>query len=135
MNIGKLEKLNGKFAIPLLAFSLALVYIWFGYLKAIDASPVKYLIEVCFPYFPEPLFIHVLGIGEVIIGLGFLFKKTRKISSVLLVFHMLGIFVGFITNPSIYFNHGNLILLTTYGEFVAKNVVLITGALVVYKES
>lgn len=135
MNISKLEKINTKLAVPFLALSLALVYIWFGYLKAIDASPVKYLIEICFPYFPEPSFIHILGVIEILIGLGFLFKNARKLASILLIFHMLGIFVGFITNPNVYFNHGNLILLTTYGEFVAKNVVLITGALVVYKES
>lgn len=118
-----------------LALSLAIVYVWFGVLKIIDASPVLYLLTTCFPFFPEPLFLHVLGIGEVIIGLGLLFPKTRRIAAFLIVPHMAGIFIGLLLKPSVYFVNGNLLLLTTYGEFVVKNIVLIAGALVIFKES
>lgn len=122
-------------SLRILSLSLALIYIWFGLLKVFTISPVSDLIQTCFPFFPEPFFLHVLGIGEVLIGLGLLFKKTRKIAALLLFLHMLGIFAGLFLKPSVYFSGGNIFLLTTYGEFVVKNIILIAAAVVIYKES
>lgn len=132
---------NKKFLHPhistvvLLTIPLATIYIWFGILKVFTVSPVYELIKICFPFMPQPLFLHVLGIGEVVIGAGLLWKKTRKLAALLIIPHMGGIFTGLLLRPDVYFVNGNLLLLTTYGEFVIKNVLLIAAALVIYKES
>jgi putative oxidoreductase len=120
-----------KSAVPLLTTSLSVVYIWFGLLKVAGMSPVLPLIQGTYPQFPEPLFIHTLGVAEVIIGLLILNRRTQGIAIVALWIHMGGIFSGLIIQPGLYFTGGNVLELGMYGEFVIKNIVLISGSLVV----
>jgi len=47
------------------------------------------------------------------------------------VAHLLGTFLVFLVLPGLTFVDGNPLALTVLGEFVAKNVVLIAGLLVV----
>jgi putative oxidoreductase len=48
-----------------------------------------------------------------------------------LVGHLTGTFLVLVTQPQVAFQDGNPLLLTTEGEFVVKNLVLIAGALLV----
>jgi len=50
--------------------------------------------------------------------------------SFVLVAHLTGTLLVFVMQPQVAFQHGNPLLLTTEGEFVMKNVVLISAALV-----
>ncbi len=119
----------------LLTLSLSFVYVWFGILKIFSISPVLQLIQSSFPTLPQPLTLHVLGIAEILIGIGLLVPRVRKFSVICLILHMGGIFSGLIMHPGIYFTNSNIFLPTVYGEFVAKNVVLVAAALVIYKET
>ncbi len=47
-----------------------------------------------------------------------------------LVAHLCGTFLVLVMQPQLAFQDGNPLLLTTIGEFVIKNVVLISAALV-----
>jgi uncharacterized membrane protein YkgB len=54
-----------------------------------------------------------------------------RVVLLLLVLQMLGTFMVFVTQPGESFQDGSPLLLTTTGEFVLKNVVLIAAALTV----
>src|ERR1044072_3640036 len=120
-----------KWGVPLLRISLAIVYIWFGALKLGDTSPVTGLIQKLHPTWPEPLFFHILGAWDVLIGLGFLFNRFLRTTLVLMWAQMAGIMIGLLTNPDLFFQNGNLIPLTYDGEFLIKNLVLIAGSMVI----
>ncbi len=120
-----------KWAVPLLVASISFVYIWFGALKIVGASPVAPLVQATFPQFPEPLFLQALGIVEVIIGVLMLNRKTRMLAVLAIWVHLGGIFFGVAIHPNLYFAGGNILTPGVYGEFVAKNIVLLTGSLVI----
>jgi uncharacterized membrane protein YkgB len=118
-------------ALMLLRVSLGVVFVWFGGLKIIGLSPVAPIIHATYRWFPGPGFIVFLGIWEVLIGLGFLLNKFIKAAVALMWLQMAGIFGCLVLVPSLFFAHGNPFVLTTYGEFIIKNIVLLAGSLVV----
>lgn len=120
-----------KYGVSLLRISLAIVYIWFGLLKVIGISPVTDLIKTTYSSFPEPSFIVFLGYVEIIVGIGLLLKLYLRIILALLWIQMAGIFFGFFLTPSVYFINNNLLLLSSNGEFVVKNFVLVAASLVI----
>lgn len=108
--------------------SLAIVYVWFGALKVLGVSPVERLIKETYSWLPEPQFIIFLGFWEILLGVLLLFRKTLKTGLILMWIHMGGVFLGLVFNPSIYFRNLNIFLLTTAGEFVIKNLVLLSAS-------
>ena len=77
------------------------------------------------------LFVPFLGIWEVIVGLGLLFSWKLRLILLLFWLQMAGTFLVLLTLPDIAYQGGNPLLLTTEGEFVIKNLILITAGLVV----
>lgn len=117
--------------LSILRVSLAVVYLWFGVLKVIGASPVVQLIETTYPFMSGPPFIILLGLWETAIGIGLLFKFFLPFTIALLWLQMAGIFFGLIISPSTYFIQNNPLLLNSNGEFVIKNLVLIAATFVI----
>lgn len=120
-----------KYSISLLRLSLSIVFVWFGILKILNLSPVADLIKSTYPLYPEPIFIYILGFWEIAIGVGLLFKPFLRLAIILMWMQMAGIFSGFFISSALYYAQGNPLLLTTYGEFVVKNIVLIAASLVI----
>ncbi len=116
-----------------IALSLSLVYIWFGFLKILGVSPVLELIKNTYPSFPDS-FIVFLGVWEILIGLFLINKKTINIGIVLIWIQLLGIFMGALINPNIYFTNSNFLLPNTYGEFVIKNFVLLAASYSIWRK-
>ena len=114
----------------LLRISLGVVFLWFGLLKIMDVSPVAELVSNTYYFFPAREFLLVLGIWEMIIGLGLIFKIAIRATIGLLLLQMSGTFLSFFLAPEIFFN-GNLFFLTTEGEFVIKNIVLVSAGIVI----
>lgn len=114
-----------------LRLALATVFIWFGALKLIDRSPVATLVADTIAWVPSSFVVPALGAVEVAIGFGLLFGIGLRIVLLLFVLQMLGTFLVFVTQPGDSFQDGNPLLLTTLGEFVVKNVVLIAAGLVI----
>jgi hypothetical protein len=54
----------------------------------------------------------------------------RRATLLVLVGHLAGTFLTFVTATSLMFQNGNPLTLTSNGEFVVKNLVLISAALV-----
>lgn len=108
--------------------SLVIVYVWFGLLKVIGASPVADLVMDSFPMFPQPAFLIVLGLYEILAGVPLLSRKTLKIGLILIWLQLGGIFFGAVVNPLVYFQGGNPFLLNVNGEFVIKNLILLAAS-------
>ena len=118
-------------AIPMLRVSLGLVFVWFGALKVFDVSPVADLVARTVYWVDPDLFVTVLGFFEVFVGVMLLFGWALRLTLALFTLQMVGTFVTFLVLPEVTFRHGNPLLLTVEGEFVVKNLVLISAALVV----
>jgi uncharacterized membrane protein YkgB len=118
------------FSLPLLRFSLGLVFIWFGSLKIANATPVGVLVAGTVPWVDAAWFVPALGAIEVLIGFALIAGRRLTVVSVVLVAHLTGTFLVLVMQPQVAFQHGNPLLLTTEGEFVMKNVVLISAGLV-----
>ena len=102
----------------LLRFSLAMVFIWFGALKPFGLSPAQELVSRTVFWFPPEVFVPILGWWEVAIGVGLLFLQ------------MPGTALPLVLLPEICFTdfpHA----LTLEGQYIIKNLILISAALVI----
>ncbi|HKZ29241.1 MAG TPA: DoxX family membrane protein [Acidimicrobiia bacterium] len=120
-----------KWSEPALRISVALVFIWFGALKIFDVTPVSELVANTVYWFDPAWVVPTLGVVEVAVGLGLLFKVALRSVLALFFLQMLGTFLVFIVQPDVAFVDGNPLLLTTEGEFVVKNLVLLSAGLVI----
>ena len=119
-----------KHSILILRISLAIVYIWFGALKVFGMSPAGELVEKTVYWFRPELFIPILGICEVLIGLGLLVKRFIPITIVLLLLHMGVTFFPVFIVQAICFDAFPYCP-TLEGQYIIKNLVFISGALVI----
>ena len=120
-----------KHGIRIIRISLAVIFLWFGLLKVIGQSPVVSLVAHTVYWVTPKIFVPILGIWEMAIGLGLLFNFALRFTLFLFWLQLAGTFLVLIIRPDIAFQGGNPFLLTTEGEFVVKNLVLISAGLVV----
>jgi uncharacterized membrane protein YkgB len=118
-------------SLPLLRVSLGVVFIWFGALKVADATPVGDLVAATVPWLDRGWFVPALGLAEVLMGIALLIGRYLSLASAVLAAHLCATFLVLVMQPDVAFQSGNPLLLTTIGEFVIKNVVLISAALVI----
>lgn len=120
-----------RWAIPALRIALAIVFVWFGALKVLGVSPVSEMVASTV-YFVDPdWFVPVLGVVEVGVGIGLAFRIWMRLVLALLILQMLGTFLVLVVLPDLAFQDSNPLLLTTEGEFVLKNLVILGSGLVV----
>ena len=119
-----------RVAPTLLRVSLGVVFVWFGALKVVDLTPVGDLVAGTLPFLDRTWFVPFLGAVEVALGLVLLLGRAITVVCAVLVAHLGGTFLVLVVQPGLAFQDGNPLLLTTIGEFVMKNVVLISAALV-----
>ena len=112
-----------------LRLSLALVFVWFGMLKLSGQSPVAALISATIPWGDPHLVVGTLGVIEVSLGLGLLIGRAQRLLLLALATHLAGTFLTFAMAPGMTMRHGDPFLLTADGEFILKNLVLISAAL------
>jgi uncharacterized membrane protein YkgB len=125
-----LHRLLERVSLPLLRVALGVVYIWFGALKFSDSTPVGELVARTVPFLPPHLSVPALGAFEVLLGIGLLSGRRLALVALLMVAHLAGTFLVLVTQPDVAFQHGNPLMLTMAGEFVVKNIVLMTAGLV-----
>lgn len=119
-----------KHSILIMRISLAIIYIWFGALKVFGMSPAGELVEETVYWFRPEIFIPILGICEVIIGLGLLVKKLVPITIFLLLLHMGVTFFPVFILQTVCFDAFPYCP-SLVGQYIIKNLVLISGALVI----
>jgi putative oxidoreductase len=126
----KVRPFMRRWGMTALRIALGIVYVWFGALKLTEVSPVVGLIHETYTFFPG-WFVTALAIGEIVIGLGLIFWVAPRTTVVLLWMQLAGTFGCFVLNPSLFFMHGNPLLLTMWGEFVVKNIVFVAAGLAI----
>lgn len=120
-----------KVAIPLLRVSLGIVYIWFGALKIMGVSPVSDIVAKTLRPLPSKVSVPLMGVWEVTIGVGLLFRMALKAILPLFFLQISGTFMTFLRAPEEVFQGNNPLLLTQEGEFALKNLVLLSAGLAV----
>lgn len=120
-----------RWAIPALRIGLAVVFVWFGALKVFGVSPVSDLVASTVYWVDPGWFVPLLGVVEVVVGLGLAFRFGLRWVLAVLLAQLAGTVLVFVFQPEVAFQEGNPLLLTTEGEFVVKNAVLIGAAMVV----
>jgi uncharacterized membrane protein YkgB len=104
--------------------------LWFGALKVSGHSPVEELVMSSFSSLPFKFPFMALGILEIIIGAGLLFKLALRVTLGLMWLMLIGTFSAVVLNPDLFVGD-SFWMLTTEGEFVAKNLVLIAAGMVI----
>lgn len=114
----------------LLRWSVGIVFVWFGALKTVGMSPAQELVARTVYWFPPELFIPVLGWWEVLIGAGLLIRPLNRVAIALLFLQMPGTFLPLVLLPELCFTTIPFGL-TIEGQYIIKNLVLISAAIVV----
>lgn len=118
-----------KYAVECLRYSMAIIYFWFGLLKALGISPVEELVFHATDWIGVHEFVRFLGIWEMLIGLGLFFKKYLRLGLLLLFLQFPGTFLPLFLNPEDTFTFIPFGL-TLEGQYVFKNLVLISAGLI-----
>lgn len=119
-----------KWGIPVLRITVAVVFLWFGALKLTGFSPVEGLVMSSFDSLPFEFPFAALGILEVVIGAGLLFKAGLRVVLGLMWLMLIGTFAAVALSPELFIGD-TFWKLTTEGEFVVKNLVLIAAGMVI----
>jgi uncharacterized membrane protein YkgB len=127
--------LAGRIGAPALRLALAVTFLWFGALKITNDTPVAQFVADTVSWIPGlggAWFVPFLGVVEVLLGAALLFNRGLRVVLPLLFAHLTGTFLALVTQPDVTFQDGNPAMLTTEGEFVIKNFVLLGAVLVLY---
>jgi uncharacterized membrane protein YkgB len=118
-----------------LQVSLALIFVWFGILKPFGLSPAEPLVKPTvqwMPLFSPDTWLALIGWWEVVIGVTFLFRKTVRLAIALLALQMVGTFMPLVILPHVTFQAGRIPYAPTMeGQYIIKNLLIISAALVV----
>ncbi len=116
--------------IVMLRFSLGIIFVWYGLLKTVGISPAQDLVAGTVYWFDPAVFVPILGWWEVLIGLGLLYRPLIRFAIFLLVVQMPGTFLPLILMPDVCFTIPPFGL-TLEGQYIIKNLILISAAIVV----
>lgn len=123
---------NGLF---LLRISIGVIFLWFGALKYFEGmSPaedlaIRTISTLTFNLIPTKIIIYGLASWEVLIGIGLLFNLFMRETLLLLYLQMLGTFSPIFLFPEEVF-HVFPISLTLEGQYIVKNIVIISAGIV-----
>ena len=118
----------------LVRIPLFIIFFWFGFLKIIDLSPAQQFVQdtvYWMPFLSAADWTVVIGIWEVFIAIFFLFKRTTFIAMILLIIQMTGTFLPLVILPDVTFQNSNPLLPTLEGQYIIKNIIIITAALII----
>lgn len=126
----KITEWMRKYGIMLLRYAIGIVFIWFGLLKIMGASPVVDLVAKTVYWVNPSWFVPFLGVWEIVIGICFIIRPLVRLGVLLMLPQMIGTLLPLFILPEIVYR-GNPFFLTTAGEFIVKNFVLISAAIAV----
>ena len=112
--------------------SFAIIFIWFGILKPFGLSAAEGLLRATvswLPFLSTDTWLSLIGWWEVTIGIAFLFPKTTRLAIALLFMQMVGTFMPLVFLPDITFQPGGIHLPTMEGQYIIKNLMIISAAM------
>ncbi len=115
-----------------LRLSLGICFLWFGILKLFNSSTFLLSIHKAFPAIAQfQLFTFIIAIVEIAIGTAYITNKFVKIISFVMIFLTL------VVSIPVFVSQGfdpRFPVLSVVGEDVLKNLILISGGLVLISE-
>ena len=106
----------------LVRIPIFIIFFWFGLLKILDMSPAQQFVQdtvYWMPFLSAENWTHVIGLWEMLIAL------------ILLFIQMSGTFLPLIILPEVTFQDSNPFFPTLEGQYIIKNIIIITAALVI----
>ena len=129
-----LKRMN-RLGEPAARISLFIIFFWFGILKPLGVSAAGPLVIKTVDWMPllsPEQWLAVIGWWEVLIGIFFIFRKTTRIAILLLFLQMGGTFMPLFILPEITFQENGIPFLPTLeGQYIVKNIIIISAALVI----
>ena len=119
-----------RYCQPLMRYSIALIFIWFGLLKPLGMSPEEELIKRTVYWVSPQVFLPVLGWWEVTIGLCLLYRPLIRVALLLLLLQLPGTMLPLILLPEICFTHPPFGL-SLEGQYIVKNIFLVSAAFMI----
>lgn len=119
-----------RYCQPLMRFSIALIFIWFGLLKSFGMSPEEELIKRTVYWVSPHIFLPVLGWWEVAVGLCLLYRPLIRIALLLLLLQLPGTMLPLILLPDVCFTLPPFGL-SLEGQYIVKNIFLVSAAFVI----
>lgn len=125
-----------RYGVTLLRISLGVVFFWFGVLKlfpglsAAQELATRTIDDLTFGVVPPGVSILVLAVWECVVGLGLIFGLYLRVTLLLLVLQMLGTITPIFLYPQEAFTRIPYAP-TLEGQYIIKNLVLISAALVI----
>jgi len=125
-------------AIQFSRVALFIIYFWFGFLKVIGVSPAEVLVEHLYLLTIKLLvdfriFFVFFGVLECVIGLLWLVPKWTKWSLYLMILHLCLTVLPIVVLP--HDTWADYFTPTLVGQYIIKNLVLLSSALVIYKSN
>lgn len=124
-------KLTERVAPRLLRWSLAVVLFWIGALKFADPSPVVGLLDASLSFLAFPAFVYLLGTFEVVAAVALVAGVASRYVGLFVAGLFLGTLLIFVIAPAVSYGEAGFPNLTLAGEFLLKDLVLLSAALVV----
>lgn len=128
-----IAKYMNRWSNTAIRISFGIIFIWFGILKPFNLSSAENLLRatvVWLPFGSPDFWVIAIGWWEVAIGVTFLFQRTTRIAIALLFLQMFGTFLPLFLLPEITFQNGNILTPSLEGQYIIKNVMIISAALV-----
>ena len=116
--------------LTLLRLSLGIIYVWFGALKLFPGvSPIQGFIFEAMGFMPLDILYPFLAVWEVAVGLLFLSGKFPRLTIFLMLTQMVGAMSPLVLRPDLIFVNFPY-QFTLVGQYIVKDVILVTQALV-----
>ena len=120
-----------KHSITLLRLTLGFTYVWFGALKLLGVSPIADLVRKTSLFLPKDAAVPIMGTMEVAIGVGLLSRVALRLTLLLFFCQIASTFLVLVLHPREAFQKGKPMVLTERGEFIMKNLVLLSAGVAV----
>jgi uncharacterized membrane protein YkgB len=124
-----------RIAKPLLRVSLGLVLVWIGALKFADPSPVVGLLDASLSFLAFDGFVYLLAVLELGAGILLFVGFATRWVSVGLIGLFMGTLLIFLIAPAVSYGEAGFPFLTLAGEFLLKDVVLLSAAVILLSAS
>jgi uncharacterized membrane protein YkgB len=130
------QRLEHRHGLELMRYSLAVVFLWYGFAKPLGISPADAVVKPTFlntPILPIFMgwrtFFDLLGTFEGVVGLLLLSRRTMRIAVGMLVVQMVSTFAPFMFAPELAWTSFPFVP-SAVGLYIVKNFVLLTSGLV-----
>ncbi len=127
-----------QYQVVIARLAIAVIYLWFGAVKLVGASPAEPLVEELFDRtlgwgMPFAFFYGAFALFEMLIGLLVLRRGAEKVTAVLIGFHLLTTVLPLLVLPQTTWT--GFLAPTLVGQYIIKNVLILSAVATILGQS